>query len=128
MLFTTTLSGAFTGNEYTSVQWFFGDKLILRKFTTPPVDPPPYNPPPENPPTDPPTEEPPADPPVAPPVVPTVAAEEQVLGARRENEQAVLGARRAATEDTSNSAERMVIMVLAACAAVGLCSSSRKKI
>ncbi|WP_029231941.1 InlB B-repeat-containing protein [Butyrivibrio sp. VCB2006] len=88
-------------------------------------DTPPDNPPtpPDNPPSTP------ENPPAEPATTTTAAPAGQVLGARREtgSGQAVLGARRARTEDTTNLALRVLAIVAAGAVAAGLLMTSRKK-
>ncbi|AOZ96011.1 hypothetical protein [Butyrivibrio hungatei] len=124
------LDGELGDNFYEDIAWNYAGRLVIRRFSEP--VPPPYDPPedPDDPPSDSPSD-PPSDPPSEPPVVPTVltqpAPEAQVLGARRENGQAVLGARRAKTDDTSNNAGRLFIIVVAAGALVTTSVLGRKK-
>ncbi len=96
----------------------------------PPTDPPT---PPGPPPTDPPTPPgPPTDPPTTPipPTTPSVAGQ-AVLGERRPlvegDGRAVLGARRSRTEDTTDVAGRVVIIILAGIAATGALMLGKKK-
>nr|WP_297766725.1 MBG domain-containing protein [uncultured Butyrivibrio sp.] len=68
--------------------------------------------------------------PPTPPVTPAPPAQ-AVLGARREepvaNGQAVLGARRARTEDTTNDASRVLVILVSAAATIALLLAGKKK-
>ncbi len=85
--------------------------------------PPPYDPPP------PPYDPPPSDPPTDPPTTPVATPAGQVLGARRDtgNGAAVLGARRARTEDSTNLALRVLAILAAGAVAAGLLITSKKE-
>lgn len=102
---------------------------IWEKDTTPPDDPPS---PPDDPPS--PPDGPPSNP--TPPTTPstssststpTVADREAVLGERRGNDAAVLGARRSKTEDSTNDVARILLLIVAAFAATGLMTIGKKR-
>ena len=102
---------------------------IWEKNTTPPDDPPSPPDDPPSPPDDPPSN---PTPPTTPSTssstsTPTVADREAVLGERRGNEAAVLGARRSKTEDSTNDVARLLMLIAAAFAATGLMTIGKKR-